>query len=204
MAWTTQKGFKNLISAQSHRAYIERQAREHQRDLNDASEVLRKNDKLKTVASAILAEFIVLLSDIHERQNALSTQIQILGLLGDKAQKSSLQFHRPAWHLPIWEKLNGEIGILGASHAADVFNIYGRTRLKDPGNEIFFPNSDMAIEVYSHMREELHKWSLDLLHVTSRLSAIIFDTADPGPLYLAPHKNAAMDNALGGGGARHQ
>ena len=183
VAWATNKGFYNLIAAQTHRASIEEKGREHQRALNISISKQDRRDRAETIASAIMAEFNALLTDIHTLNNSIDFQISLLSASGRNASESMLQLQHATWHLPIWDKLVSDIGILGPSLASDVFSIYARTRHKPTGERPGFPNVEMAIEVYKQMKEQNQAWTVDLVHVYSRLGALIEDATDPGTLF---------------------
>lgn len=183
VAWTTHKGFDNLIKSQMHRAQIERDAREHQYAINEASATAARKAHAKTVAAAIMAEFVTLLGDIHGQMAIIRAQIVLLQSAGPNVTSSMLNMRPTIWDLPIWDKLAPDIGGLGPSIAGDVFAIYSRTRFKPSAEQASFPNGSMAIGVYEHIHKSYAEWTEDLVFVNARLGAFIFEREDPGSLF---------------------
>jgi len=181
VAWTTKKGFENLISAQDHRAKIEIEARNHQQALNEATEKQKERRAAKVLASAFIAETGELMHEINNRINSAILMKSMMISFKDTNKVPSITI-KP-FFLPVWNNSIGSIGLLGASIGGDITAIYSKATGIKEELVIDPPDLKFGLTTYDGIIEGYGVWTLDILHVTKRLTAFICEKDDPGTLF---------------------
>src|SRR5262249_24526417 len=131
VAWQTQRGFRNLIASQEHRAATERDARADQARIQReiAAEQL---DREKMVLAAALAG--ELSSLWHQVKNASAMPIAQSILLeemikyGARGKRDAILPIFPI-RVPIYEANIAKLGLLGSSLTGDVARVFSRATI---------------------------------------------------------------------------
>jgi hypothetical protein len=191
VAWQTQRGFRNLIASQEHRAATEQDARADQARIQReiATEQLER-EKL-ALAAALTGE---LFSLWHQVKNANATPTA-QSILLDEMIKDGAQGKRDAIlpifpiRVPIYEANIAKLGLLGSSLAGDVARVFSRATIAPSTSAGQQAPQKMDIKMLKGMIDGLVQankdWLEDISHVIRRLSALERGTSDdPGPLYL--------------------
>jgi hypothetical protein len=197
VAWQTQRGFRNLIASQEHRAATERDARADQARIQREIAAEQLEREKMALTAALTSE---LFSLWHQVRNA-STILIAQSVLSEEMIKEGAQGKREAMlpifpiRVPIYEANISKLGLLGSSLAGDVARVFSRATVApstSTGQQA--PQMpQMDIKMYKGMIDGLvqsnKEWLEDISHVISRLSALERGTNDdPGPLYMLEQK----------------
>jgi hypothetical protein len=191
VAWQTQRGFRNLIASQEHRAATERDARADQARIQREIAAEQLDREKMALAAALTGE---LSSLWHQVRNAntipIAQSILLEEMLKDGAQ-GKREATLPIFPIcvPIYQANISKLGLLGSSLAGDVARVFSRATISpstSPGQQMM---PQMDIKIYKGMMDGLvqsnKEWLEDISQVIRRLSAFERGTSDdPGPLYL--------------------
>ena len=174
--------FNNLIRSQEHRAGLERDAREHQHeiDLKKMEEEQRREKAI--LLSALRAELLSLHAQADNSRSFSHFGSKIYdAFASQKLPNSVKKFPWPKFETPIYKANLQRLGILGTSLAADVILMCNRAG----GEQIDFGttiSNDMAAEMYKAAAKATEEWMQELHHVAMRIQSVEEGTPDPGTL----------------------
>jgi hypothetical protein len=181
IAYQTNRGFKNLIAAQDHRATIEAQAREHTDRLAREARQEEELQRGRKVAAALHGE----VDSLTQRFAGIAESFKST-IATNRAQKAEgLPFRKQSIKVahkdyPIFDAYISDLGMLGPSMARDVSFFYAKCRHELEYNEI--TGRDLLSELMDGIaifHDELVSESKEL---SARLEAFYNNKTDPGPI----------------------
>jgi hypothetical protein len=190
VAWQTQRGFRNLIASQEHRAATERDARADQAQIQRELAAEQLEQEKLTLAAALTGELSSLCRQVRSASAVAITQSILLEeMLKDGAQgKREAALPIFSIRVPIYEANISKLGLLGSSLAGDVARVFSRATIAP---STFASQQAPQIDIrmlkgtIDGLVQSNKDWLEDIAHVISRLSALERGTSDdPGPLYL--------------------
>ncbi|PDT76987.1 hypothetical protein [Bradyrhizobium sp. C9] len=178
------RGFANLIRSQEHQAKLNREARVHAAELEEAAARAQEENDRSLLRAAIRAELVGLLNEAQNYQGVMDTFSQMSGAMAQSnvpAFKQALHF--PTFKTPIYDTNISKIGLLGISIAADVVKVMNRA--KRP--ELSIPNEPplehkFMKTIYDTASAAYKNWGSDIYHVAMRIRATEEGWRDPGTL----------------------
>ncbi len=97
--------------------------------------------------------------------------------------KTPTPFSLPTYEVPVFDANIAKLGLLGASLAGDVVQVYAMAKSKGPSTESAKAFPELVSKFYRGVVETHKVWSEEIVHVGSRLSHAQFGGTDPGTLY---------------------
>jgi hypothetical protein len=200
VAWQTNRGFKNLIRSQENQAALDRDGRVHQQQLDSEKSEREVAQRKQVLVAALWAEMVSLQTQIGDASNSAFINAEVAkGMLGQAEKNTSMNFIVHTYAAPIYKANIRQLGLLGASVAADVVTV--ASRATGPAFEEIkseaFPSWEVLIALYQSHIEVMKDWLLDLSHVANRLRSLMDGTPDPGTLFADQQKREAK--AMSGG-----
>jgi hypothetical protein len=188
VAWQTRRGFQNLIKSQQNEAELQRIARLHQQELDAANITADERRKKQVLVAALWAETVSLHKQVGDaHMTAVLMREMAKGMQRKGAQNTSSTIIFRAFDAPIYKANIPNLGLLGASVAADVVLVASRATGTSPNvTQDHPPSWDVMATIYHGHAEMLEDWLRDLLHVANRLRSVMNGTPDPGPLLPDP------------------
>jgi hypothetical protein len=191
VAWQTQRGFRNLIASQEHRAATERDARADQARIQREIAAEQLNQEKMALAAALLSELSSLWYQVRNATTFSMTQSILLEEMIKDGAQGKREATLPIFpiRVPIYEANISKLGLLGSSLAGDVAQVFSRATVSSSTSTGQQAVPQMDIKMYKGMIDGLvqsnKEWLEDISHVIMRLSALERGASDdPGPLYL--------------------
>jgi hypothetical protein len=183
VAWQVRSGFNNVIRSQETRQEIEQRAREHQALLERKVREDNEQREIRQLAALLQAELVVLSEQVGAaREWAVVQQAFFEEMAKEGIRSSTRTVPSYSFRVPVFEHNVGRIGLIGASHAADVVMVASRALATRPEmTEKPLPNEILAAKCKG-LIDEYDDWQHDLQHVAMRLRALEFGLEDPGTL----------------------
>ena len=181
IAYQTNRGFKNLIAAQDHRAVIEAQAREHTDKLARAAKEEEELQRGRLVAAALHGE----VDSLTQRFAGIAESFKST-LITNSAQKADgLPFRKQSIKVihkdyPIFDAYISHLGLLGPSVARDVSFFYAKCRHDLEYNEII--GYDLLSEILVGIAKFHDELASESKALSCRLEAFYNNHPDPGPI----------------------
>ncbi len=184
VAWQARVGFQNLIKSQVNQARIERDARMHQAELDDAADDRAQQKKMAALLGALRAEIVYLLGAVSDAENNIYAMIQIeKALMASNRPPSTKTIALHSFTAPVFQANISNLGLISANLGADIIKVLSRANGKDIKIERDEPMPhDIALMIYEGNHRVLQKWRFDLYHVAMRIRAAEESTPDPGTL----------------------
>jgi hypothetical protein len=185
VGWQARLGFGNLVRSQENQAKLEREARLHQRELDRENRNEDEAAKRKTLLAALRAEIFFLSMKASEA----STWAEMMSKFTDGASKSGLSNTNEeltvlSFDAPVFKANISNLGLLGASLAADVVTVCSRAT-PAPVTKFDTPAPiAMVVSFYAAHSLIMHEWMEDLIHVGRRLRAAEEGTEDREQLFM--------------------
>jgi hypothetical protein len=178
VAWQTNRGLKNVIRGQSHRAKIERQARNHQAEIATAELSRKALNEKKALASIIAAELMNL---VDLAQNRVHSELSVSKEYARMATiKPNHAIPIASFNCPLFDANSSNIGVLGYRTCLDIIETYGCLTLlnETPGD------GTVLVGVYDSFMAVRKKRSVMFIarasHAIMQLESI-FDEKPPQP-----------------------
>jgi hypothetical protein len=178
------KGFANLIKSQKNQAELDRVARMHKAELEEASTAKAIERERATLLSALRAEIVGLHDAAYNAEQTSTRFAEIADSLArQNMPTTSKTITYPTFDAPIYLANLTRIGLLGPSLGGDVVKVLSRTRNKksELTSDGPIPHSSIKM-LYEASAESFKKWADDLLHVAMRIRSIEEGWPDPGTL----------------------
>jgi hypothetical protein len=181
-------GFKNLIRSQQNQAALDRQAREHQQQLEIRAREAEQGKERELLLAGLAAELNALHDHFHHLRNHAAVLKAVLEVGTEQgADRIAKSIEYKTVSTPLFDANVNRLGLLGMSLAADV--VYVVTRAKLPVNIQTEKPMDnrMAAKLYEGLVTTFENQRDDIGHVVRRI--IAFENGapasapDPGTLY---------------------
>jgi hypothetical protein len=185
VGWQARLGFGNLVRSQENQAKLERDARLHQRELDRENRNEDEAGKRRTLLAALRAEVMVL----SVKATEACEWAEMMSSFTESASKSGIsntnkELTRSSFDAPVFKANIPNLGLLGASLAADVVSVCSRAT---PTSVTKFDTPapiKMVVSFYLAHSLVMHEWMEDLIHVGMRLRAAEEGTDDREPLFM--------------------
>lgn len=184
IAWQTNRGFKNLIASQEHRAELDRQALKDKSELDQRAKQADRHHEARVVAAALNAELNYIIGLIDAVRENYSSEARNFRNLAAKNPASTVKVTFTDWKTPIYDENIKRLGLLGWSLAGDVVEVYSLTTIKSSGKPTELPARSAAF-LYEAFAHQYGDWRLDMIHVAQRLGCFQHEQDDPGALAAA-------------------
>ena len=193
IAWQTGRGFRHLIASQGNQAELDRKAmevqavfdrdaREHQAKLNLIADLeAQKAERLPLIA-ALQGELFACSRQLGNVRNWLILMEAMAEGIGKEGGKVKTPLGIPNSTTPIYDANIAKIGLLGASIACDVVEVYSMFSAKVVWDKPAELDPKLLCPILKEMSDLIPDQCDDILHVIRRLSAIAHGTDDPGLL----------------------
>lgn len=192
VAYQTKQGFKSLSLSQGRQATLDREAREHQAELDREADQRRRRDEAVALASALAAELMAAHAVVNNGLGMFNLAIAGFEYIGDqKVPEAKLRNYLPRINPLVYRSNVGNIGQLGPSTAHDVVDVYNTLLIWESVGDTEGTTGDAFAAVLSVYRELYQRWLLDCMHVHARLLAFSGGKEDPGPLFFERQKHKA-------------
>jgi hypothetical protein len=183
VGWQARIGFANLTKSQANQAKLDREAREHQLQLEEQRADRKREAERKMLLESIRAEIVSLMDQATKAQrwsDALKAMCKVMQRAGAPPATKEITLY--SFDAPIFQANIGKIGLLGISLAADMIIVLSRAR---PATPIKFDRAighDMAATVYEGFSRSMGEWHSDLYYVAMRIIAAEAGKPDTGTL----------------------
>jgi hypothetical protein len=187
VGWQTNRGFRNLIRSQEHRARIEKQAREDQATLDEKARAHERQFETRVIAASIHAELIGLKPRIEYLLTNYKTRLALLKVAKEDSARGRATNNRlytlsiVKIRTPVFDQYAEKLGQLGISIAADVILVYSDIQHSEGHPDINL-TLDFAIGAYTAIVQRFEAWPAEIELVAKRLGAVQGLWPDPGNL----------------------
>ncbi len=193
VAYQTKQGFKSLSVSQAKQAALDREAREHQAELDRQADQRRRRDEAVALASALTAELTAAHAAVSNGLRMLSVAIAGFEHVGDHkiTEATKVRNYLPRFNPLVYRSNVGTIGQLGPSIAHDVVDVYNTLLISETIGDAEGTTGEVIATVLSAYREMYRGWLLDCMHVHARLLSFSGGKEDPGALFFERQKRTA-------------
>jgi hypothetical protein len=192
------RGFDNLIRSQENQARLDRDGRLHQRDLDTQKSEQEEDRRRQFLVAALWAEMVSLHSQVRDGIGSARLLAEMAKRLAKQGVKNTGPMVFRTFDAPIYKANIPQLGLLGASVAADVVLVASRaTGTPADIKQDHPPSYDMMATLYEGHADFLKDWIYDLFHVGNRLRALMDGTPDPGTLYAEQQRRKAAKPKAG-------
>jgi len=193
VGWQTSRGFQNLIRSQENQSRIEREARLHRAELEQAAEARTEEKQRSALLGALRAEIAYLFGAVTDAAGHVHVIIAIEKALIQRGRPSStkaITLH--SFEAPVFNANISALGLIGAYLGADIIKVLSRAN----GKEVKITQDepmphDVVLMLYEGNLSSLRKWASDLHHVALRILSYENGTHDPGTLSVTEQSRYA-------------
>lgn len=181
IAYQTNRGFKNLIAAQDHRAVIEAKAREHSDELTRAAKKEEELQRGRKVAAALHGEIdslTQLFAGLADNFEIMRAKNEFQKAEGRPFIKQSISVNRDKF--PIFEAYISDFGLLGPSIVRDVSFFYAKCR--HGFNYVEINSRDLLSDLLDGIAAFHTELATESRELSVRLEAFYNMKPDPGPI----------------------
>lgn len=184
VAWQAGVGFKNLIKSQENQAEIERVARLHRAQLEEAAEERKVVKDRAALLGALRAEIAYLYGSVTDAENYVTGLIMMEKAIIQRGLPSNTKaIALNTFDAPVFRANVSNLGLIGAYLGADIIKVLSRANGKEIKISLDQPMMhDVVLMIYEGNKSSLRKWGSDLHHVAMRILSYENNTADPGTL----------------------
>ncbi len=178
VAWQTNRGFKNLIASQEHRAQLDRTARQEELDLA-AQKAERERRSARTSLSAAMQGELAALETYCENTRLTCTAMsEVYKSLGN-----SQLTHPPtaliAFRPRIYDANISNLGLFPSSLVAEIATVYSASTVTPELSKV--SRADVLTKSYHIYSIVLSNLKKRARHLAQRLDALDHNVPDPGP-----------------------
>jgi hypothetical protein len=185
VGWQARVGFNHLIRSQENQAALERDARLHQYELDRAAQEGEQAGQRKTLIAALRAEVFYLSLKAGEARRWAITMTALQEVAVEEGfPNTTTKISMYSFDAPVFKTNISQLGLLGASLAADVVAVCSRATPSLVAEFDKPPPARMIAGLYAAHQKELENWEQDLVHVGRRLQAAEEGTPDLEQLVL--------------------
>jgi len=195
IAYQTRTGFMHLRIAATDAADKDREARRDQYRIDRAAQIELMQDERRTLASALIAELMIIYSQLHRTVPFLDFQANFYVSLGNTKPPQDFDFSAilPKFEAGVFRANLAQIGILGPSTAHDVVSAYSllQGNVSGKADALTAAAIGKLMEGYVQMYQT---WlAVDQPHVLERLFAIYNPGNNKDPDETLAQRRAAYE-----------